>query len=700
MPDLRFPPTAIVNQITQLLRDRYYSGFPILKELLQNADDAEAQRFVVDFWNSLPGSAHATNPLLRAPGALILNDGQCSGDDMDGIRTFGDSTKTDDSSRIGKFGIGQKAVFHLCDAFVVVAKGYPLQSSSQVVNPFVGIKDLSGNVAESWEVLSQADHRLLADRLDAVSWKRCLGIWIPFRNPKLHVAPEAGFSRTMPSLEGIADSWNRPNDLHTLLTLLRHLREVAIRRESRDLIALRVDGPAERLSLVAKRGTTGIDVTSEGSVRRLNGTIHRIPDGRRMPYVGREALLPNQYLDELKNSVYWPRSYTAFSPEPRPEKGEPHGAISLWCDPPSQPSELSISWAVFLPVSEEEDIQIPIEDPLVGRVRLLLHGYFFLDSGRRRIDGTDGSDISGRPSNESEIRRAWNAELCNSVLLPLFPRVLHDAFAAKVLKPNALRSLLMGLSMHDWFRRRRMTICDKHALVSVLEPSGSNAKRAKWELLPADSKLRPLPDIVAQTPRRLAELFPEISAFAARHELVLCTHVDASLTADEMRWSAGELNELFSSLQAHVFNRPVLIRSLADFLGLIKSNNSALLTSVAGRVVGVLRAALLGRTRLVEAEQIASVLGKLSDLDVRVVGGAPPNRRLLRVLAESQSTVLVVPEGYMPNGSRRVEKKDLTALLKALEPEVDGPDAEAASRIALALIPKQARRVIGVCGSG
>ena len=127
MPHLIFSASAIVNQITQLLRDRYPSGFPIIKELLQNADDAEARRFVVDFYESLPGSETATNPLLRAPGALILNDGRFSDTDMEGIRTFADSTKSHDSSRVGKFGIGQKAVFHLCDAFVVVADGYTRQ---------------------------------------------------------------------------------------------------------------------------------------------------------------------------------------------------------------------------------------------------------------------------------------------------------------------------------------------------------------------------------------------------------------------------------------------------------------------------------------------------------------------------------------------------------------------------------------------
>ncbi|MCY4400173.1 MAG: hypothetical protein OXE96_12675 [Gemmatimonadetes bacterium] len=641
---------------------------------------------MADFYDSLPGSDHATNPLLRAPGALILNDGECSDTDMEGIRTFADSTKSHDSSRAGKFGIGQKAVFHLCDAFVVVANAHRVKPSWQVVNPFVSIKNLRGNVTEQWEELPPADRRLLADRFETVAWKRCLGIWIPFRNANLHVAPQAGFSTTTPCLDAIAESWNRPGELRTLLTMLRHLREVAIRREGKDLIALRVNGSAKRLSLVAKRGTTGIDRASGHIVRRLHGTIQRIPDGRRMQYVGREALLPNHHLCELKDSKYWPHSHTAYSPAPRPEKGEPHGAISLWCDPRSQASELSISWAVFLPVSDEGDTLIPIKGPPVGRVRLLLHGYFFLDSGRQRIYGIDGSCVRAQPIDEAETRHAWNAGLCNSVVLPLLPRVLHDALENRVLRPNALRSLLMGFAGHDWFRQRRSAICRKHALVCALEPTGSRAKKPKWQLCSTKSKLRPLPNFVAQNPRLLAELFPEAHAFAASHEMVLCTHVDASLIASEMSWSADELNELFSSLQAHVFNRRLLIGRLAEFLRLIESDNAALLASVTGQVVGVLRRALVGRARLVEAEQIASVLGLLPDTQVRVISGVAPNRRLLRVLAESESAVLIVPEAYMPNASRRVDKDDLKALLKALEPEVRGVDSEAASRTALALI--------------
>ena len=37
MPEFRVSPISIVNQIKSNLQDRYGSGYPILKELLQNA---------------------------------------------------------------------------------------------------------------------------------------------------------------------------------------------------------------------------------------------------------------------------------------------------------------------------------------------------------------------------------------------------------------------------------------------------------------------------------------------------------------------------------------------------------------------------------------------------------------------------------------------------------------------------------------
>src|SRR5258708_26165975 len=120
MPNCRVVPISIVNQIKSNLQDRYDSGYPILKELLQNADDAGARHFKLE---AVPGWPAAKNPLLRGPGLLVINDGEFRHEDQRGIISFGESAKATDTAAIGKFGFGQKAVFHLCDAFLVYASG-------------------------------------------------------------------------------------------------------------------------------------------------------------------------------------------------------------------------------------------------------------------------------------------------------------------------------------------------------------------------------------------------------------------------------------------------------------------------------------------------------------------------------------------------------------------------------------------------
>ena len=98
MRSIKTNPTAIIGQIRNLLRDDYGPGFPILKELVQNADDAKASSLDLAF---VGGLAAARHPLLIGPAVVVINDGKFDGGDEEKIALMGEGNKSDEISAIG-----------------------------------------------------------------------------------------------------------------------------------------------------------------------------------------------------------------------------------------------------------------------------------------------------------------------------------------------------------------------------------------------------------------------------------------------------------------------------------------------------------------------------------------------------------------------------------------------------------------------
>src|SRR5438270_8049821 len=102
---LRHDPLADIELIRQNLKDRYSEGFPILKELVQNAEDANAegahaQRLEFAWSDGIAGARH---PLLDGPALITINDGPFTNSDRDAIRKMGLSDKLRAGVSIGKF---------------------------------------------------------------------------------------------------------------------------------------------------------------------------------------------------------------------------------------------------------------------------------------------------------------------------------------------------------------------------------------------------------------------------------------------------------------------------------------------------------------------------------------------------------------------------------------------------------------------
>ena len=106
-------------RIKNILKD-YKDGLTIVKELLQNADDAEATEVNICY----DARTHQVNPKslfyagmaeCHGPALIVHNDAVFTEDDFKNITKLAGATKMDQPLKIGKFGVGFCSVYHITD---------------------------------------------------------------------------------------------------------------------------------------------------------------------------------------------------------------------------------------------------------------------------------------------------------------------------------------------------------------------------------------------------------------------------------------------------------------------------------------------------------------------------------------------------------------------------------------------------------
>ncbi|XP_070180537.1 sacsin-like [Littorina saxatilis] len=122
----KFP--TLARQIHKVLR-QYRADGQILKELIQNAEDAQAScvHIVIDkhiFNQNADPAALDHDPHLnffKGPALCAYNDAEFTKDDWEGILMLQESIKEKDPFKVGRFGLGFKSVFHLTDRLVILS---------------------------------------------------------------------------------------------------------------------------------------------------------------------------------------------------------------------------------------------------------------------------------------------------------------------------------------------------------------------------------------------------------------------------------------------------------------------------------------------------------------------------------------------------------------------------------------------------
>lgn len=667
MPSLTARPRAIFNLIQSNLGDRYKSGFPVVKELIQNAEDAGAStiRFIAG-----PGWPESQNPLMRVPGLLVVNDGDFKQEDGEGMLSFGLSDKAVNAESIGRFGYGQKAVFHLCDAFVAHAFGHNVEFT-EVVNPCLGV--IPKSRADSWDTIGKDDTKLLEDAAQPLS--RGLLLWIPLRRDDILPAPKLSFREARPVLgELVRELLHHQADLSFVLAGLRNLESIEVFEEDEGSLTL------ERTSSSTK--ILGPQKAMEVQENRFNGTI-KASTGFVLNYVGRETAPEVDSLRQLIESDEWPREPvpTDDGLETRKKKAASHGAVILgvWTAlDDSVRADPTIEWSVFLPVGIAQELP---DAPRLSK--LSLHGYFFVDSGRRYIEGFN-------PEDETTVGSQWNTSLRDEVVLPLVPLVLHDALKAKVLSPDDLTSLLADIRASEFGTVHLPRLTSRSGLVRAPENLLKGAD-TRWQLVTPDEKLRPVPLPSEGSPHwgdLNGRIFGGLDEWSKSRQITLVCGHEAALIAGGAEWSYSELEDLLTLLNPSVFLNTALASGLADFLEEALAGRR-LSANGANVLLTMYRDAVGQEGRLASEEALTRVWSSLPENSVVGVPIAAGERFVLRALAAADGNYACLREPWLPPGAatESLDVSESLLLLEALQPAMEvESQADAAGAAALTIV--------------
>ncbi len=570
-------PLQIINLIADNLRDRYQSGFPVLKEIVQNADDAGSANENIQLEFCLSNGLDAEHPLLQGPGLYFLNNGDFSDWDYTAIRSFGLNRKAIEQSTIGKFGLGMKSVFHFCEAFFFIARNSE-KEYREILNPWSG-GDEFPSFHDSWNSFSPSDVERVKQNAQPIFDKMDLSrgswflLWLPLRQKKhlLVNGREVGsiiseFPGDDKRLLSFLFTPNLAQKLASLLPLLRRINSIRFWHANKTVAQI-----CPNFQVSMKGGAKRVRLTERDHiVKELEGTItyqrnDKEVESYSLVYSGNESLLDIPELTPLRQSPLWPKSYVrdewGMSKE-APDKAKAHSAVVFSRSNEKEAGSLKISWAVFLPVEGTKE-----EAHCDGDIcyRLTLHGYFFVDAGRLDIEGLQESDNSiedaSEAQNEIELRRMWNMRLAKQGTLPLILPAL-EAFVNKArISADDVWCLSDGLRNTNLFRHHRESICATSLWACCLTRKGK-----EWRILSSDTAILPLPSPPSSEPARPWETLPRLESLENRKIRLLHNEAPHFIPKPLPQWSEAYLLEILHLKEKDVFSDQGKLEYLIKFL--------------------------------------------------------------------------------------------------------------------------------------
>lgn len=574
-------PIGVVNQIKDNLTDRYDNGFPVLKEIIQNADDAGASSLKIG-WSF--GFDDAQNELLNAPAIFFINDAPLEEEHRDAILSIAQSSKASSKTSVGKFGLGMKSLFHLGEAFFFMSEQWKEKYwAADVFNPW-------DKYRSKWNDFNNKDKELIKKKLDTligINDKHWFIVWVPLRTSALSQA----YNNKM-IINNVSDGHALPDFFSEqslaektakILPQLKYLSDIKIFAESangifNELTHVVLDSKSSRSSFngdeLLSNGFS--DVSFDG---KINATV--LGNTQVLEYAGCEKVSRNKRLASLKTEeMGWPKSYQfnkdAQEPIEALDKAEQHSAVTFSRFKTKEQAYLRANWAVFLPLADTDElIAIPIDGNYDYNV--YLHGYFFVDAGRKGLHGHDflGQSVTldNVKNDEKRLRQVWNIILAsegtfNLVLKALdnFSTIFNLSHKTNTMLTNALHALLSGKPeyLNEVSRAYNWV---QHV----------NIEKREWALLEDKTKCLPIPQPNNDDLSRIWATLPNLEKLTKTNVLYqVCGYEFLTIENQSSGWSESLLLDVLSGGITDIFNKPSYIEYLIQFLNVAKSNLSAI----------------------------------------------------------------------------------------------------------------------------
>ncbi|CAH2319536.1 Hypothetical predicted protein [Pelobates cultripes] len=236
----RAPPFLV--QLQNILR-KYPDGGQILKELIQNADDARASEVIFIYDERQYGNESLYSKDLQSiqgPALLAYNNEMFTDGDWEGIQKPGNSLKRKDPNTVGRFGLGFNSVYHITDYPAIFSgKNIGILDPCETVFHRGGCSWNLGQNKESIEELADQFHpfQTVLEAIDRGSWSEILksGCFkgtlfrFPFRLAPSEISENVYSSERVQEL---FESFIR--DACISLLFLRHVTSVSLKRIGSD----------------------------------------------------------------------------------------------------------------------------------------------------------------------------------------------------------------------------------------------------------------------------------------------------------------------------------------------------------------------------------------------------------------------------------------------------------------------------------